>query len=149
MKDAIASYDQALKIKLDYYEALNNRGNALFNIGRIQEEIASYDQALKIKLDYHEAWYNRGIALDKLDKYEGAIFSYDQALKFKSDYYEAWYNRGIALFNLSWVNSPLLAAKNLKLQWKPSVCEQNIFHTPSACSGVVHFRQIRKSNHLI
>jgi putative transposase len=42
-------------------------------------------------------------------------------------------------FNLSWVNSPLLAAKNLKLQWKPSVCEQNIFHTPSACSGVVHF----------
>ncbi len=42
------------------------------------------------------------------------------------------------LFNLSWVNSPLLAAKNLKLQWKPSVCEQNIFHTPSACSGVVH-----------
>jgi hypothetical protein len=25
------------------------------------------------------------------------------------------------------------------LQWKPSVCEQNIFHTPSACSGVVHY----------
>jgi hypothetical protein len=41
------------------------------------------------------------------------------------------------MFNLSWVNSPLLAAKNLKLQWKPSVCEQNIFHTPSACGGEI------------
>jgi hypothetical protein len=49
-------------------------------------------------------------------------------------------------FNLSWVNSPLLAAKNLKLQWKPSVCEQNIFHTPSACSGVVHFLARRNFN---
>jgi hypothetical protein len=34
-------------------------------------------------------------------------------------------------------NSPLLAAKKLKLHWKPSVYEQNIFHTPPACGGEI------------
>jgi hypothetical protein len=45
----------------------------------------------------------------------------------------AWNPYSVVVFRLNGksqgFNSPLLAAKNLKLQWKPSVCEQNIFHT--------------------
>ncbi|MHC5775175.1 tetratricopeptide repeat protein [Nostoc sp.] len=41
---------QALKIKPDDdYEAWYNGGNALVNLGKLEEAIASYDQALKIK----------------------------------------------------------------------------------------------------
>ncbi|MEH2260797.1 tetratricopeptide repeat protein, partial [Nostoc sp.] len=95
-KEAIASYDQALKFKPDDHQAWYNRGNALINLGRTEEAIASYDQALKFKPDLHQAWYNRGIALDDLGRTEEAIASYDQALKFKPDLHQAWYNRGIA-----------------------------------------------------
>ncbi|MEH2015266.1 tetratricopeptide repeat protein [Nostoc sp.] len=97
---AIASYDKALKIKPDYYEAWYDRGNALRKLGRYKEALVSYDKALKIKPDYHEALNNRGYPLDKLGHYEEAIASYDKALTFKRDYYEAWYNRGYPLDNL-------------------------------------------------
>jgi tetratricopeptide (TPR) repeat protein len=97
---AIASYDQALKLKPDYHQAWNNRGNALGNLGRFEEAIASYDQALKLKPDDHQAWNNRGNALGNLGRFEEAIASYDQALKLKPDYHQAWNNRGNTLGNL-------------------------------------------------
>ncbi|MEG4215833.1 tetratricopeptide repeat protein, partial [Microcoleus sp. Pol14C4] len=78
---AIASYDKALEIKPDLHEAWNNRGNALDDLGRLEEAIASYDKALEIKPDKHEAWYNRGYALDDLGRLEEAIASYDKALE--------------------------------------------------------------------
>jgi hypothetical protein len=45
----------------------------------------------------------------------------------------------ISLISLGF-NSPLQAAKKLKLHWKPSVYEQNIFHTPPACGGEILIR---------
>ncbi|MFM7905635.1 MAG: tetratricopeptide repeat protein, partial [Microcystis sp.] len=60
---AIASYDQALKIQPDFRLAWYNRGNGLYNLGRLEEAIASYDQALEIKPDYPDAWTDRGAAL--------------------------------------------------------------------------------------
>ncbi|WP_366664960.1 tetratricopeptide repeat protein [Microcoleus sp. bin48.metabat.b7b8b9.023] len=97
---AIASYDKALEIKLDYNAAWNNRGNALNNLGRLEEAIASYDKVLEIKPNDHVVWRNRGIALGNLGRVEESITSYDKALEFKPDDHEAWYNRGIDLGNL-------------------------------------------------
>ncbi|WP_341525020.1 tetratricopeptide repeat protein [Nostoc sp. UHCC 0302] len=97
---AIASYDQALKIKPDNHRACNNRGIALRNLELYEQAVASYDQALKIKPDYHQAWNNRGIALFNLERYEQAVASYDQALKIKPDYHQAWHNQGISLDDL-------------------------------------------------
>jgi tetratricopeptide (TPR) repeat protein len=59
---AIASYDQAVKIKPDLHEAWYNRGISLSKLGQYEAAIASYDQAVKIKPDYHEAWSNRACA---------------------------------------------------------------------------------------
>ena len=95
-EEALASYDQALKLQPDYLEAWHNRGNVLLNLGRYEEALASYDQALKIQPDAHEAWHNRGNALLNLGKYEEALASFDQALKIQPDAHEAWHNRGIA-----------------------------------------------------
>ena len=90
---ALASFDQALKIKPDDHEAWNSRGIALRKLGRLEEAISSYDQALKIKPDYHKAWYGRGYALDDLGRIEEAISSYDQALKIKPDDTSIFYNK--------------------------------------------------------
>ncbi|WP_239112654.1 tetratricopeptide repeat protein, partial [Halomicronema sp. CCY15110] len=54
-EDAIASYDCAVDIQPDKHVAWNNRGNALFNLGRYEEAITSYDRAVDIKPDDHKA----------------------------------------------------------------------------------------------
>jgi tetratricopeptide (TPR) repeat protein len=96
-EDAIASFDKALKMKLDNHEVWHNRGTALGSLGCYEEAVASFDEALKHKPNFHEAWYNRGIALSKLKQYDKVIASYDKALKFKPDHIEAWYYRGVVL----------------------------------------------------
>ncbi|MEH2026853.1 tetratricopeptide repeat protein [Nostoc sp.] len=47
-EEAIASYDKAIEIKPDFYEAWLYRGEALANLGRIEEAIHDYGQALVI-----------------------------------------------------------------------------------------------------
>jgi tetratricopeptide (TPR) repeat protein len=115
---AVASYDQALKIKPDFHQAWYNRGGALADLGRLEEAVASYDQALKIKPDKDEAWTNRGVALFNLGRLEEAVASFDQALKIKPDKDEAWYNRGIALRNLGRLEEAV-ASFDQALQFKP------------------------------
>ncbi|MGB3264997.1 MAG: tetratricopeptide repeat protein [Microcoleus sp.] len=117
-EDAIASYDKALKIKPDLHEAWNNRGVALYNLGRLEDAIASYDKALEIKPDDHEAWYNRGYALDNLGRHEDAIADYDKALEIKPDQHEAWNNRGVALGYLGRVEEAI-ASYDKALKIKP------------------------------
>jgi tetratricopeptide (TPR) repeat protein len=80
--------------------AWNNRGIALYDLGRYEEAVASYDKAIEIKPDDEEAWNNRGIALRNLGRYEEAVASYDKALEIKPDFETAWNNRGNALRNL-------------------------------------------------
>jgi tetratricopeptide (TPR) repeat protein len=97
---AIASLDQAIKIKPDLHNAWSNRGHVLGNLGRYADAITSYDRAIEINPDNHEAYYARGIALDKLGRCEEAISSLDRAIEFKPDFHEAYYSRGIALGHL-------------------------------------------------
>ena len=48
---ALASYNRTLKIEPNNYQAWDNRGIALRNLGRHQEALASYDQALRCGAD--------------------------------------------------------------------------------------------------
>ncbi len=95
--EAIASYDKAIQIKPDYHQAWYNRGNALDDLGRIEEEIASYDQAIQFKPDDPGAWYRRGRALDDLGRTEEALASYDKAIEIDPNYRSSWFSRGWVL----------------------------------------------------
>ena len=111
-------FERAIEFDPDYYQAWNNRGIALGNLGRLEEAIASYNKAVKIKPDHHYPWNNRGIALENLGRLEEAIASYDNALKIKPDYHQAWNNRGIALSNLGRNEEAITSYDNL-LKIKP------------------------------
>lgn len=100
LEAAIASYDQALKIKPDLAEVWNNRGVALTRLQRYHEAIVSYESAIQLRYHYADAWNNRGVALGKLNHYEAAILSYQRAIDLKSNYMDAWNNRGFALAKL-------------------------------------------------
>src|SRR5262249_20516254 len=52
LKDALASYDQALAMRPDDAAALSNRGLALHELKRFDEALASYDRALALRPDF-------------------------------------------------------------------------------------------------
>ncbi|MFQ4143220.1 tetratricopeptide repeat protein [Chlorogloeopsis sp. ULAP02] len=99
-EEAIASYNEAVKIKPDYHEAWYNQGDALFNLRRYEEAIASYDKVIILNPDHYWAWYKKGEALRKLGRYEEAIRNYDKVIVFNPSDYWAWYHRGLSLSEL-------------------------------------------------
>jgi protein O-GlcNAc transferase len=100
LTQALASYDQALRMKPEFPEALNARGVVLQRLGRHAEAVASYDLALKIRPDFAAALNNRGSALKDLRRFDQAFESYNRALALNPDFVEALNNRGSALKEL-------------------------------------------------
>lgn len=119
LKQAIEKYAQALKIKPDRHEALNNWGVALSSLSKLTKDRSEadrflalatekYAQVLKINSKKHEALNNWGNALcdqakltdnpNKADRlFTLATEKYAQALKIKPDKHEALTNWSIML----------------------------------------------------
>jgi len=70
---AIEKYDRAIKYKLDFAHAYNNKGLALANLGRDEEALEAYDLAIKYKPDYAIAYVNKGASLYKLGRFHEAL----------------------------------------------------------------------------
>lgn len=66
--------------------AWNNKGLALYNLGKHKEAIACYDKALEMKQDYALAWYNRACSKVKIRDIENAIADLKKAIGINKDY---------------------------------------------------------------
>jgi tetratricopeptide (TPR) repeat protein len=80
---AIASYNQALEIQPDLYEAWFNKGNVFAKLGRFEEAITAYDKAIEFQPNLHEAWHNRGNVLSNLGRLDEANASFNKAQEIK------------------------------------------------------------------
>ncbi len=87
-------YSQAIRLKPDYPEAFNNRGNARGKSGDIEGAIRDFDEAIRLKPDSARAFNNRGNARSSKDDLGGAIQDYTEAIRLKPDYPIAFMNRG-------------------------------------------------------
>jgi len=96
-EDGVALLDRALAIEPNFWEAHNNRGNALKELGRFDEAFESFDRAIAIKPDFAEAYSNRGVALEELGRLDEALANFDEAIRFDANYAAAHYNRGNTL----------------------------------------------------
>ena len=117
-KNSIISYDRALQIKPNHYEAWYNRGSALDKLGKYHSAIISYEKALQVKPNYYEAWYKKGCTLDKLGEYYSAINSYEKALQIKPDDHEVWYRHVNAQVKLRRYHGAMTSYYNM-LQIQP------------------------------
>ena len=59
-------FDRAIAMDPGYVTALNEKGNFLDQIGKLDEAISCYDRALVIDPASAEAWFNKGLTLKKL-----------------------------------------------------------------------------------
>jgi tetratricopeptide (TPR) repeat protein len=98
LDDAIAQYQEALRLDPSFAEAHNNLGVAWGKTpGRSSEAIAEYETALRLKPDSAEAHNNMGNAFLKLPGKQGdAIAQFEEALRLKPDYAEAHNDLGLA-----------------------------------------------------
>jgi tetratricopeptide (TPR) repeat protein len=70
-------------------ETWNQKGRALYGLGRYEEAVSSYDKAIGLIKDHQFAWNGKGLALEKLGKKDLAVAAYQKALEIYPDYNEA------------------------------------------------------------
>jgi tetratricopeptide (TPR) repeat protein len=87
-EEAITSYDKAIEIQPDKYEAWYNRGVALSALGQQDAAIANYNIAIEIKPDYHKAHYKKACCYALQDNWEAAIASLQRAIELDASYRE-------------------------------------------------------------
>ena len=94
--EAIAAYDQALRLDPDNAAAYFNRGLARSHLGRHAASVADYGQALRLDPDNAAAYFNRGYDQGQLGQHAKAVADYDQALRLNPNDAVAYFNRGLA-----------------------------------------------------
>ncbi|AFY79877.1 CHAT domain-containing protein [Oscillatoria acuminata] len=93
--DALASWNEAIRLKRDYPDAYYLRGVAQGQLGQKEDAIASFNEAIHFKRDFPDAYYNRGVAQGQLGQNKDAIASFNEAICLKPNFPDAYYNRGV------------------------------------------------------
>ena len=105
--EAITNFQQALRIKPNYWEAHNNLGSALLQKGWVDEAIDQYQVALQINPDCEEACYSLGNALLQKGRVDEAVVQYEKALQINPDDADACYGLGNALLQKGQVDEAI------------------------------------------
>jgi predicted O-linked N-acetylglucosamine transferase (SPINDLY family) len=85
-QEALASFDQMLRLEPHNSAGLNARANVLRDLKRYEEAIEDYDNAIGAKPDYAEALVNRGYTKWTLKRYEEGLADVERALALEPDY---------------------------------------------------------------
>lgn len=93
---AIADFNQAIQLKLDYALAYYNRGNAYAKTNNIRAAIADYSQVILLKPNNAYVRYDRGTLRASTKDKQGAIDDFQQALAlFKRQLNVKWQERSL------------------------------------------------------
>ncbi len=85
--EAISSYDKAIELNPNYYEAFRCKGFAyLYKYKDREEAIKILNEAIKIKQDFFQAWMDKGWVNLELENRKEAINCFTQVIKM--GYYE-------------------------------------------------------------
>ena len=94
-KDAIKSYNRALKINPDSYEAHNNLGNVYKGLGMLEKAAEHFERGVQINPGLAHAHNTLGLTLKALNQADRAVNCYEKAIELDPDYSEAYNNLGI------------------------------------------------------
>ena len=94
-EEAIAEYDEAIRLNPQNGQAYDNRGGSYFILGQHQRAIADYDEAIRLDPQNPNAYNNRGAVYFDLGQHQPAIQYYDEAIRLDPQLADAYYNRGL------------------------------------------------------
>jgi tetratricopeptide (TPR) repeat protein len=97
LREALASYDQAIELDGGFAHAYCNRGVVQQDLGLTAAALASYEQAIALNPGDAMAHYNRALLLQNDCRWEEALAGYDRAVAADPLFADAQYNRALAL----------------------------------------------------
>ncbi|MCU0637943.1 MAG: tetratricopeptide repeat protein [Methanothrix sp.] len=86
--EALEIFDKVLASDPEIPEAWNNRGVALFGLGRPDEALQSYDRSLALDPENLDALRNKAFVLRSQKRLEEALETYDTVLQKGGDCYD-------------------------------------------------------------
>ena len=101
-REALPSYDQAIRLEPDYVPALLDKAELLvFYLHDNLPALALADRVLRLQpgeIDQAHASYVKGVAWANLDDHDEALANYELSLSLDPDYPDAHCERGVSLF---------------------------------------------------
>ena len=80
-EEALEIFERLIDMNPHIPEAWNNKGVALYRLGRPEESIQCYDRSLALDPENMDAFRNKGLALHSLGRMEEALQAYDTVLQ--------------------------------------------------------------------
>jgi tetratricopeptide (TPR) repeat protein len=121
-QQALAKYNNILKIDSNYYQSWTNRGYVLARLKDYNKMLESCTTATLINPEAVYAWNCRGEALYNLKQYDEAIAAFDQAIILNSQDSAFWINKTEALLAIKQPDKALTtveqAIKLLQKVWE-------------------------------
>ena len=96
-EDALAAFDQALKVDPHNANLWAGRGIELKSLNRDEDALPAFDKAVELDPSNSRAWLLRGMVLGRLDRDEEVLAAFDKAVELDPKHAHAWVHRGIAL----------------------------------------------------
>jgi tetratricopeptide (TPR) repeat protein len=97
LKTARKYYEQAIKAKPAYAEAINNLGTIYYADKSYRRAISQYKKALRYSPDSASIYSNLGTAYFARKDYKGASIAYEKALQLDPEVFETRNTRGVLL----------------------------------------------------
>jgi protein O-mannosyl-transferase len=119
--EAIAHYEEAIRLKPDFVEAHYNLAYALLGVpGRLGDAISQYEEALRLKPDLVMVRFNLARALQAFPgRADEAVAQYEETIRRRSDFAEAHYNLGVMLQEVPGRLNEAIAQYRETLRLKP------------------------------
>lgn len=93
--EAIAAYEQAIKLRPNYESAWYNLGLAYRSQARNNEAISAYEKAILINPIATKSMYNLALLYADIGNNDRAIRLFENIIDVDPDYAKAWYNLGL------------------------------------------------------
>ena len=87
--EAADAYGRAVKIEPQNYDAFNNYGNVLRELGKLEESESALTKAIELKADHTQAHYNLGVTQRQMNKLSAAEKSFRSAIQYNPDFADA------------------------------------------------------------
>jgi protein O-GlcNAc transferase len=143
ISEAIASFNEALRVNPDLPDAYYYLGMAYAKLGRPESAISSYNKALQLNPDYPEAHYMLAQILTEQSRYDSAIDHFKKALQTKPNWPEVYdklgqayllikeYDQAIDCWTKAVKLKPDFAEVYNNLGWVLATAEQNELRNPA------------------
>ncbi len=100
IQEAIAEYDEAIRLQPESFGAYNNRAVAYDSLGQSERAIQDYAEAIRLDPEEFVTYYNRSLIYRDLGLLQQAIEDLDEAIRLNPQYPDAYFYRGLTYRDL-------------------------------------------------